>query len=162
MAPVDAALADGQIFSFDALVQHLRDLPTQGVQWRLVEGAGGLAVPLESNHAATPLSSTTPQAENTPRDWSDFACAVGADACVLVVADRLGAINQARLLAAYAVQKQVANCGLWLNAANADTPPAIRASNADALHDGASGVPLLAIHNHNELWPQAANLPWLR
>lgn len=196
LAPVDAAQAEGYAFSFDTLTAAFSALP-QTADWLLVEGAGGLAVPLEAannntlphsghthshesnRHSSTPpdsvqysntasdathLSSTDASARHTnapPRDWADFALAIEADATLLVVADRLGAINQARLLAAYAHARQLPQCGLWLNATALDTGSDVRRSNASALTANAAALPLWAIHNHGELWPQDINAPWL-
>lgn len=148
IAPVDAAAQDGHKLCFDALVAALNALP-RDAHWRLVEGAGGLAVPLEK---------TT----NTPRDWADFAHAINADATVLVLADRLGAINQARLLASYAAVRSLPKPGLWLNQTQPGSSADVCRSNAQALQTGAAGVPLWAIHNYGALWPQTFNAPWLK
>lgn len=148
LAPLDAALLEGRAFSFDALVDAFLCLP-QAEDWKLVEGAGGLGVPLED------------ASNNEPRDWADFAHAIGAEATVLVVADRLGAINQARLLASYAVARGVPQSGLWLNEAHSGTHDEVRGSNANALCSGAAVAPLWAIHNHGELWPERVCAPWL-
>lgn len=147
LAPVDAALADGAVFDFTALVDALRALPAGGADWRLVEGAGGLAVPLEAGPA--------------PRDWGDYAQTIGADATLLVVADRLGAINQARLLAAYAAARGLPQAGLWLNGVDAAVPQAVRASNQGVLAAGLAALPLWGVLGHGERWPQEAAAPWL-
>ncbi len=96
LAPLAAAAAEGASYDFDALADECRGLPA--CDWRIVEGAGGVAVPLADDG----------------RDWLDFAAAIEADVVVLVVPDRLGAINQARLAHAYAVQRGVSPL-VWLN-----------------------------------------------
>lgn len=146
MAPVDAARIDGAHLDFDALADAVNALPRDNAHWRIVEGAGGLAVPLETGA--------------TPRDWADFAHAIHADATVLVVADRLGSINQARLLAAYAQARNLRNAGLWLNATTDNVPQQIRNSNTSALNTGAAALPLWATHAFNTLWPQEVRAPW--
>lgn len=149
LAPVDAARKDGHTLCFETLCAALNALP-QDAHWRLVEGAGGLAVPLEhSDHGQ-------------PRDWADFALCIRAEATLLVVPDRLGAINQARLLAAYARARNLPQPGLWLNQTQCDTSDAVRASNASALRSAAAAAPLWAIHNHGELWPEKVDAPWLK
>jgi dethiobiotin synthetase len=87
-----------------------------------VEGAGGLAVPIDPDGA----------------DWADFARAIEADRVVLAVPDRLGAINQSRLTVAYARAKGLP-CGIWLNE-HEPAEETVRASNREGLR--ACGVPL--------------------
>lgn len=184
LAPADAASLEGKVFCFDTLLDAFNTLP-QRADWRLVEGAGGLAVPLEDapgkvargelagkasatgqpkalrGTTAAKKSAKASPVERTPRDWADFAHAIGAEASVLVVADRLGAINQARLLAAYAVARGLPQAGLWLNEVQGQTCPDVRRSNARALGGGAAAVPLWAIQNYGELWPKMICVPWL-
>ncbi len=85
---------------------------------RIVEGAGGLAVPLDPDG----------------RDWCDFARAIGADRVVLVTPDRLGGINQARLVSAYAGRHPTLVSGIWLNEVQPQ-PDDIRHSNRTGLAD---------------------------
>ena len=116
MAPVAAAALEGRALRLDDIVAAIRTLPPCDV--RLVEGAGGLAVPLEASGA----------------DWADLARVLQVDATVLVVEDRLGAINQARLLASHARLRGAPRPVFHLNAR---TPgdAAIRASNRAGLAD---------------------------
>jgi dethiobiotin synthetase len=103
-------------------VAQVRRLPA--VDCRLIEGAGGLAVPLdEAGH-----------------DWADFARAIRADATLLVVEDRLGAINQGRLLAAYAKSKRLPRPLFLLNRIR-PLAPAIQSSNREGFR--AAGAELL-------------------
>ena len=113
LAPLAAAAAEGGNVVWDELIDGTNAVPA--CDWRIVEGAGGIAVPLAENGA----------------DWADFARELHADAVVLVVPDRLGAINQARLTLAYARQRGLA-AGLWLNAA-APVDPAVASANRSGL-----------------------------
>ncbi|MFT3869500.1 MAG: dethiobiotin synthase [Nibricoccus sp.] len=121
LAPLAAAKADGSRFTLAALLRALNNTPA--VNCRLVEGAGGLAVPIDSKGC----------------DWADFASAIRADITLLVVEDRLGAINQARLLATYAAAKEVPNCCFILNRLRSSSS-AVHRSNRQGLR--ASGIRL--------------------
>lgn len=122
IAPLNAAAAAHVELTLVKLVQATRALPD--CDWRVIETAGGIAVPIDPSGA----------------DWADFALAVGVDFVVCVVDDRLGAINQGRLIAAYCKAKRMAAAGLWLNAAHANSEPAIVASNRAGLAN--CGLPL--------------------
>jgi dethiobiotin synthase len=124
MAPLAAAADAGVEISLTKLVAAVRALPE--CDWRVIETAGGIAVPID------PCGS----------DWADFARALKVDYVLCVVDDRLGAINQARMIARYGQSKGLllASAGLWLNAAHAAPEPAIAASNRMGLAN--SGLPL--------------------
>lgn len=113
LAPLTAARLDGDNFSLELLLEKWNQLPPADL--RIVEGAGGIAVPLDSDG----------------RDWASFAQRIGADRVVLVTPDRLGAINQARLVAAYARASQLP-AGLWLNEVEPQSEE-VRQSNREAL-----------------------------
>ena len=113
LAPLAAAEAENRNFSMEAMTEAMQALPA--CDWRIVEGAGGIAVPVDADG----------------RDWADFASAIKAERVVLVVADKLGAINQGRLACAYAEQRGL-NAGLWLNAA-APVDAQVAASNRSGL-----------------------------
>ncbi|MGE9295152.1 MAG: dethiobiotin synthase [Puniceicoccales bacterium] len=112
IAPVDAAKRDGETLDFDSLLRETNNGPK--ADWRIVEGAGGLAVPLEEGES--------------PRDWADFAQGLNADYTVLVVENRLGGINQARLLAHYAESRGL-HAGWWLNQSAPNVDAAVREIN---------------------------------
>lgn len=97
LAPLTAAAHAGRTVSLAQLIKDWQRLPA--CDWRIIEGAGGLAVPIDPKGY----------------DWADFALAIGVDCTLLVLEDRLGAINQARLLDAYARAKGLRNVGFWLN-----------------------------------------------
>lgn len=122
IAPVAAAKAEGQSLNLSSIVERVVELPK--ADWRIVEGAGSLASPIDSDGA----------------DWRDFAEALGVNWTVLVVADRVGAIGQARMLYAYAQTKGL-NCGVWLNELQEQDSIA-----RNATHEGvrSSGIPLWA------------------
>lgn len=121
LAPTEAARRDGAVFSVEATAEKLRALPPCDV--RLVEGAGGLGVPVDD--AGT--------------DWADFA-RERADATLIVVENRLGAISQARFLAAYCAAKGVPSPHFWLNEIRPQSE-GVLASNA--LEIPKTGVPVV-------------------
>lgn len=143
MAPVEAARRDGKILEFEQVVDALRALPD--VPWRIIEGAGGIAVPLEAGER--------------PRDFADLAKSTGAEYIVLVVEDRLGAINQARLLAEYANARKL-RAAWWLNQASPDVPEAIRETNLKALKE--LHFPLLAAQGFRKKLPGFFEENWLK
>lgn len=121
LAPTEAARRDGDVFSVEETAEKLRALPPCDV--RLVEGAGGLGVPV--GDAGT--------------DWADFA-RERADATLIVVENRLGAISQARFLAAYCAAKGVPAPHFWLNEIRPQSE-GVLASNA--LEIPKTGVPVV-------------------
>ena len=83
LAPLAAANCAQSTPDFSQLLHALEQLPVADV--RLIEGAGGLAVPIDRSGL----------------DWRDFAEALDPDRTLVVVDNRLGAINQSRLVDAY-------------------------------------------------------------
>ncbi|MGD1032362.1 MAG: aminotransferase class I/II-fold pyridoxal phosphate-dependent enzyme [Opitutaceae bacterium] len=120
LAPAAAAALAGEEISMEILEERAQALPR--CDWRLFEGAGGIGSPIDDGG----------------RDWADFAVAVGASAVVIVVADRIGAINQGRLAFARAVQAGL-RAGVWLNAVS-PADPEVAQSNRTGLRR--SGVPI--------------------
>jgi len=141
MAPVDAADKRGKKLSFKALVDGVTNGPE--CDWRLVEGAGGLAVPLNADAS---------------QDWASFASEIGAERVVCVVPDRLGAINQARLTYFYAQQRQL-NSGVWLNSLGSGGN-GVRQINRQALRR--AGVPIWAVQDFTEARPWQIEAAWLK
>ncbi len=135
--PVAAAAAGGDL-SLDALVANLHTLPP--CDWRILEGAGGIATPVDQ----------------TNRDWTDFAVAAGVDATIIVVPDRLGAINQGRLAFSRAAQENL-SAGVWLNAAAPVEPAVSHANRASLL---SAGVPVWAVQAHGAPLPQESENLW--
>jgi dethiobiotin synthetase len=111
IAPVDAARAQSEAFCWRTAAKDVLSLPS--VEVRLVEGAGGVAVPLN---------------EPASKDWLDFALSIQADYVILVVENRLGAINQGRLLARYTKGRRI-QAGFILNEIDLQRVP-VAASNA--------------------------------
>jgi len=122
LPPAAAAAAEGRPLTLATLLETDRNLPAAA--WRIYEGAGGIASPLDADG----------------RDWADFAAAAAVDRVIIVVADRLGAINQGRL-AALRADAADCRCGLWLNAC-APADPAVAAANREGLR--AAGLELWA------------------
>ena len=132
LAPLTAARKAGRRLSIEEVAAAVEALPREGV--RLIEGAGGLAVPLDENGA----------------DWADLGARLRVDFTILVVPDRLGAINQARLVWDYARRRGL-RAGLWLNeteSADAD----VRAANRAGL--AGCGLQPLAFQRWNEPLPE--------
>ncbi|MFQ3225706.1 MAG: 8-amino-7-oxononanoate synthase [Lentimonas sp.] len=118
-----APLAEGNAVtagpSLAALIDALAQLPDTDV--RLIEGAGGIAVPIDRSGL----------------DWRDFIDAYLPDMTIAVVDNRLGSINQSRLLHSYFEGRPHA---FVLNVVSS-TEAAVKASNLDAYRS--HGLPLL-------------------
>ncbi|HTQ29732.1 MAG TPA: aminotransferase class I/II-fold pyridoxal phosphate-dependent enzyme [Opitutaceae bacterium] len=134
LAPAASAALAGETLSLETLVGRVRGLPP--CDWRIFEGAGGIATPVDAS----------------ARDWADFAAVAEVDAVVIVVPDRLGAINQARLAFARAAQTEL-HAGVWLNA-TASVDAAVAGSNRAGLR--AAGVPVWAEQAHGAVLPDQA------
>jgi len=89
IAPLEAAAKSGLTLTLDLLLSAYAEVIETEV--RIIEGAGGLAVPIGQNN----------------EDWVDFIKRIPLDIVVLVVEDRLGAINQGRTLSHYAKSKKL-------------------------------------------------------
>ena len=133
LSPPVAAALEGKTIHFADLAARARALPP--CDWRILEGAGGIATPVDDEG----------------RDWADFAAAIAADATIVVVPNRLGAINQARLAHARATQANL-RAGVWLNA-TASVDAAVAAANHTSLRT--LGVPLWGEQAHGALEPLA-------
>lgn len=129
LAPAAAAAVAGQSLSLEALLALVRVLPA--CDWRILEGAGGIATPVDA----------------TGRDWADFADELEAQAVVVVVADRLGAINQARLSLGHALTRRL-HAGVWLNATE-PVDDGVGRSTREGLR--AIGVPIWAEQGHGSV-----------
>jgi 8-amino-7-oxononanoate synthase len=138
LAPAAAAAAAGRPLSLEDLVEKLGSLPDCDV--RICEGAGGIATPVDDGG----------------RDWADFGAVIGAEAAVVVVPDRLGAINQGRLAHARAVSAGL-RAGVWLNAVE-PVSAAVADSNRRGLRS--AGVPLWAEQGYGALAPADPAALW--
>ncbi|MBC2593633.1 dethiobiotin synthase [Ruficoccus amylovorans] len=138
MSPPDAAKREGFTLTLESMLERYRRLPPAA--WRLVEGAGGIASPLDTEG----------------RDVCDFAAAIGADALILVVEHRLGAICQARLAHAYAARAGVP-VWLWLNQIRPESE-AVLLSNREALTG--YNLPLCAVLGPDAQEPDWLERPW--
>jgi len=122
LAPSTAAARAGGSIVFDDIVARLR--AKADCDWLLVEGAGGVATPIDGK-----------------RDWADLAASIEADAVIVVVADRLGAINQSRLALAR-TRDSGRPSGIWLNAVEIAEDPSVPESNREGLRE--AGMPVWA------------------
>lgn len=113
LAPLSAGALEEKSLSIKGILKQIGELPQ--ADWRLIETAGGLAVPLDISGA----------------DGRDLAIELNVDYIVLVVQNRLGAINQARLLEAYTPQSPPST-GFWLNDTH-PRDPLVTESNLSAL-----------------------------
>ena len=116
IAPLAAAKKARKQLDLATLLKLYRAVPS--APCRVVEGAGGVAVPIDPKE----------------KDWSDFAAAIKPMAVIIVVEDRLGAINQARLAIAYLRRRYDGPMGVWLNAIKKPSP-AVAAFNRAGLAD---------------------------
>lgn len=132
LAPL-AAAGEGEGCSMRLLLARWQTLPPTDL--RIVEGAGGIAVPIDPDGS----------------DWCAFSRAIQTDRIVLVTPDRLGGINQARLIAAYA-KNQNLPAGVWLNE-TAPQPENIRQSN----REGIASLPVWATQRFNAPLPEDPN-----
>lgn len=96
LAPVTAAHKAGYSLHLENILSKIKSLPE--ANWRILETAGGLAVPLDESGL----------------DAVDLALNLPVDYLLLVVQNRLGTIHQARVLTAYAPHSKITT-GIWLN-----------------------------------------------
>lgn len=116
LSPLCAARLEGKSLEVPAVLRELSMLNPCDV--RIIEGAGGLAVPLDEHGF----------------DWADFAVQARADVMVIVVPDTLGAIHQARVCMAYAHAKMNMPVGIVLNEIK-HSAPAVAQSNRQNIAD---------------------------
>lgn len=134
LAPLAAAAAENRRLTLDKICAALESLPE--CDWRIIEGAGGVAVPISEDGG----------------DWTDLARRVEEHPqVILVVPDRLGAINQGRMAHAYAASRDVVPW-IWLNAAE-PVDAAVAASNQEGL--AAVGLRPIAVQRHGSLLPES-------
>lgn len=96
LAPVTAACKVCCELSLESILGKIKSLPE--TNWRILETAGGLAVPLDK----------------AGLDAVDLALNLPVDYLLLVVQNRLGAIHQARVLTFYAPYSKI-RTGIWFN-----------------------------------------------
>ena len=132
VAPLAAAEREGLAFCIDDLVTEVARLPE--CDWRLVEGAGSIAVPLDGEG----------------RDWADFGKEILADRVLLVVTDRLGGIGQARMAFSYAESKGL-RAGIWMNEVSPQDESTRRATLVGIEK---CGLPLWATQRFGQREPQ--------
>jgi dethiobiotin synthetase len=96
LAPSAAAKKAQVSFKFSDILEKIEQLPR--ADWRIIETAGGLAVPFD----------------DTDADGRSLALEIPADYLLLVVENRLGSIHQAKVLTHYAPYQEITT-GIWLN-----------------------------------------------
>jgi dethiobiotin synthetase len=138
LAPLTAAKLARRSFNFKNLLKKYHAVPL--APCRVIEGAGGLSVPLDEEG----------------RDWADFIQAIQPEVVVVVVPDRLGAINQARLTMSYLRRVYDGPAGVWLNAVESQPSRVVAASNRAGLR--ASGIPLLGQSRYRAKQPEFLDL----
>jgi dethiobiotin synthetase len=139
LAPLAAAAQANVRLSLAWLTGLYTKLPAAA--HRVIEGAGGVAVPID------PLG----------KDWADFVAAIRPDLVVVVVDDRLGAINQARLATDYLAARHAGPVGIWLNAAHAAPDPAVASANRDGIRD--ASLSIMGESSFGALQPERMELP---
>jgi dethiobiotin synthetase len=139
LAPLAAAAQANVRLSLPWLTGLYTKLPA--TKHRVIEGAGGIAVPID------PLG----------KDWADFIAAIRPDLVVVVVDDRLGAINQARLAADYLAARHAGSVGIWLNAAHTTPDPAVALANREGICD--VGLVLIGESSFGAHKPEKMELP---
>lgn len=141
LAPVQAAVAEGVSLSLEVFIEKINALPD--AEWRVIETAGGMAVPVDASG----------------HDWCDVLKGISADYLVLVVNNRMGAINQARMLHHYAQKAPGIQTGFWLNQKTEEDPivgrdhwAGLESSLVESLES--LYVPIWAKHYHGESMPE--------
>lgn len=142
LAPISAAELENKILKLDTIKKQINQLPN--TQWRLLEAAGGLSVPLDISG----------------KDGRDLAIELNVDYIILVIANRLGAINQGRLVSSYLSQtyQKNTNVGLWFNDLNSRDNQITQSNfkELSLLH-----IPIWAHHGFNNLEPDFCYAPFL-
>ncbi len=140
LAPVQAAAAEGVSLSAADFIEKINTLPE--ADWRIIETAGGIAVPVDASG----------------NDWRDVLKGVAADFLVLVVHNRMGAINQARMLYHYVSEVRNVEAGFWINQRMEVDPivgqdhwRGLEKSLVDSLEG--LGVPIWAKQSYGQLMP---------
>ncbi len=128
LAPVQAAEAEGDELSFSKVLNALQALP-EAADVQLIEGAGGIAVPLE----------------HSGKDYADLARELDVDFMVIVIQNRMGSMNQTRLTYSYAPKSIPA--GIIFNDVTVDEDPAVTATNYETLTN--LGIPIWGHVKHN-------------
>ena len=137
IAPLEAAENQSKIIDLDYLFKEI-DQFTADVQ--IFEGSGGIAVPIDLTNC----------------DWADLANLWNIDFTVLVIENRLGSINQARLTGEYAWQKGL-HSGFFLNTKN-PIDQLVDQSNRKVLQN--QSISLWAILEYQQEKPTLNNFPW--
>ena len=130
LAPVQAAEAEGDELSFSKVLNALQALPEE-TDFQLIEGAGGIAVPLE----------------HSGKDYADLARELEVDYLVIVIQNRMGSMNQTRLTYSYAPES--IPTGIIFNDVTVDEAPAVTATNYETITN--LGIPIWGHIKHHSV-----------
>lgn len=128
LAPIQSAEAEGAELNFALVLNALKALPDNS-DIQLIEGAGGIAVPLE----------------HSGKDYADLAQELEVNFVVIVIQNRMGSMNQTRLTYSYAPKSIPA--GIIFNDVFEDKDPAVTASNYETLTQ--LNIPIWGHIKHN-------------
>ncbi|NQY31797.1 MAG: dethiobiotin synthase [Coraliomargarita sp.] len=128
LAPIQSAEAEGAELNFALVLNALKALPDNS-DIQLIEGAGGIAVPLE----------------HSGKDYADLAHELEVNFVVIVIQNRMGSMNQTRLTYSYAPKSIPA--GIIFNDVFEDKDPAVTASNYETLTQ--LNIPIWGHIKHN-------------
>jgi len=132
-APVVAARLEGPEVDIDRIRYCFEMIKAERPDFLLVEGAGGLLVPLTERHT-----------------MADLIVALGLPALV-VARDGLGTINHTALTVEAALLRGIAVSGVILNGARAGTSADVVQSNAAEI-ERLVDVPVLGVLGHGGQW----------
>ena len=130
LAPLQSAEAESKVLSFPMVMDALKKLP-EDCDFQLIEGAGGIAVPLD----------------RSGQDYADLARELEVDFILIVIQNRMGAMNQSRLTYSYAPKSIPA--GVIFNQLTLDEDPLVTASNYETLDQ--LGIPVWGRIHYNSL-----------
>ena len=145
LAPSSAGQKEGQMLFLQTLLKSYHSLDSSKIDWRIIEGAGGLASPIENS--------------NPPKDWRDFAHAIQPDYTLIVVENRLGSIHQSRVLSAYISAKPLGAVGFWLSEPKESISNDQKNSNLEFFKKDV--IPLWGLHSYNNPLPEFHTAPWV-
>lgn len=137
LAPWAAAKREGFTVPYTQLVAHGRQLQHEHA-WTIIEGAGGLAVPLTEQ-----------------RLFADFVEELQAP-LLIVASDRLGTVNHTLLTVAYAAARKLPILGIILNQAMPDNEERTREHRQ--MIEKHTGLPVVAILPHE--WQDSQANQW--
>ena len=137
LAPVSAGMRERVRLKFTDIVKGIKSLPK--ADWRIIETAGGVAVPLSQ----------------AGKDSRDLAKSLKVDYVVMVLENRLGTINQGRLMDAY--MSEIEQKGFWFNSTS---PTDIDVSESNYWELFSTKTPIWAMQDYGKAEPRFCNTPF--